>query len=533
MSATRPARRGRSRPRPSAARWCSRRTRSRRTSGSRAARAAASSRPSASVSFGLYRSAVVALVGESGSGKSTVAKMLAGQERPTGGEILLDGAPCSPWKHGAFRAYKSDVQMVFQDPFASLNPVHTVRYPLTRPGAPPPAHARAARRSPPSSTRLLERVRLTPAEHFLARYPHELSGGQRQRVAIARALAARPRVLLADEPVSMLDVSIRLEVLDLIDELRSQFELAVLYVTHDIASARYFADDTLVMYAGEIVERGPSEDVTQRPAHPYTQLLLASAPDPEKLGAPARARAIAVRRGARGARSRATVGCRFAPRCPFADDRCRAESPPLLRINSQRAAACWRLDVAAPDLLHREHEEKERGHEDLITEVASRPTRLLASHRAGRSDHKARASHAPTESAHDLCQTKGTSAMKPTIEEADGLEPSPRRPRSPRSAAVGAVAFPSASQRQGSATAAAASTSLIDGVEPGDDAHRQLQPVRLDGRGDTLGATSLIYEPLLQFDIVQAADRRRTTSSRAPTSGAPAASRSPSRSAAA
>jgi peptide/nickel transport system ATP-binding protein len=229
------------------------------------------------VSFGLYRSAVVALVGESGSGKSTVARMLAGQERPTSGEILLDGTTVRPWARGAFRRYKGDVQMVFQDPFASLNSVHTVRYTLSRPVR---LHQRAKGGSAVSAelVRLLERVRLTPPEQFLAKYPHELSGGQRQRVAIARALAARPRVLLADEPVSMLDVSIRLEVLDLIDELRSQFELAVLYVTHDIASARYFADDTLVMYAGEIVERGPSEDLTQQPAHPYTQLLLAAAP---------------------------------------------------------------------------------------------------------------------------------------------------------------------------------------------------------------------------------------------------------------
>ena len=238
------------------------------------------------VSFGLYRSAVVALVGESGSGKSTVAKMLAGQERPTGGEILLEGVAVQPWKRGAFRAYKSDVQMIFQDPFASLNAgAHGA---LRAQPARAPAPAREGQGGGRRRGRASARARATDARRAASsrRYPHELSGGQRQRVAIARALAARPRVLLADEPVSMLDVSIRLEVLDLLDELRSQFELAVLYVTHDIASARYFADDTLVMYAGEIVERGPSEDVTQRPAHPYTQLLVASAPDPDQLGEP-------------------------------------------------------------------------------------------------------------------------------------------------------------------------------------------------------------------------------------------------------
>jgi peptide/nickel transport system ATP-binding protein len=309
------------------------------------------------VSFGLYRSAVVALVGESGSGKSTVARMLAGQEQPSSGQILLDGAAVRPWARRSFRAYKSEVQMVFQDPFASLNPVHTVRYTLRRPVR---LHQRAKDSAAVAAelTRLLERVRLTPPEQYLAKYPHELSGGQRQRVAIARALAARPRVLLADEPVSMLDVSIRLEVLDLIDELRSQFELAVLYVTHDIASARYFADDTLVMYAGEIVERGPSEELTQRPAHPYTQLLVASSPDPENFdrGAAPAAPAGPPRRA--GSALANVVGCRFAARCPLAQERCRELAPPLLPISSQRAAACWRLDVAAAGVFTETGEER-------------------------------------------------------------------------------------------------------------------------------------------------------------------------------
>ena len=158
----------------------------------------------------------------------------------------------------------------------------------------------------------------------------------------------------------MLDVSIRLEVLDLLDELRSQFELAVLYVTHDIASARYFADDTLVMYAGEIVERGPSEDVTQRPAHPYTQLLVASAPDPDRLGEPARARALRRPPRRAGSALSSDGGLPLRAALPVSPTtRCRAESPPLLRINSQRAAACWRLDVAAPDLLQQGIEQRE------------------------------------------------------------------------------------------------------------------------------------------------------------------------------
>ncbi len=232
------------------------------------------------VSLALHRGAVVALVGESGSGKSTIAKLLAGQERRTGGQILLDGAEIEPSSRRRFREYKSEVQMVFQDPFASLNPLHTVRYHLQRALD---VHRRRTGRdgSVAEVDRLLEQVRLAPASKFRNAFPHELSGGQRQRVSIARALAAAPRVLLADEPVSMLDVSIRLEVLDLIADLRTRLNLAVLYITHDIASARYFADEVLVMHAGEIVERGPAEQLTQHPTHPYTQLLISASPDPD------------------------------------------------------------------------------------------------------------------------------------------------------------------------------------------------------------------------------------------------------------
>jgi oligopeptide/dipeptide ABC transporter ATP-binding protein len=232
------------------------------------------------VSFALHRGAVVALVGESGSGKSTIARILAGQETPSEGRVLLHGQDISPWKRRDFRSYKSVVQLVFQDPFASLNPVHTVRYHLER-----ALSVHAKRTGNPATTaeldRLLEQVRMTPASKFRDAYPHELSGGQRQRVSFARALAARPQVLLADEPVSMLDVSIRLEILDLIQELRSSLDLAVLYITHDIASARYFADEILVLNAGRIVEQGSAEALTQTPQQPYTRLLIDASPDPD------------------------------------------------------------------------------------------------------------------------------------------------------------------------------------------------------------------------------------------------------------
>jgi peptide/nickel transport system ATP-binding protein len=298
------------------------------------------------VSFGLYRGAVVALVGESGSGKSTVAKLLAGQERPTSGSITLDGHPVDVRTSHAFRQYKRQVQYVFQDPFSSLNPVHTVGYTLTRPVK---LHQKEVQNVPAAITALLEQVSLTPAAQFVVKYPHELSGGQRQRVSFARALAAQPTVLLADEPVSMLDVSIRLEMLNLLDDLRSRLSLALLYITHDIASARYFADEVLVMYGGQIVERGPAEGVTRRPAHPYTQLLIASAPDPDNLGSVLKSGNAVVKGGAEKAGNigPAAIGCPFSNRCPYADDTCRRENPALQLVTPDRAAACWHLDEAA------------------------------------------------------------------------------------------------------------------------------------------------------------------------------------------
>jgi len=287
------------------------------------------------VTIDLHRGRVVALVGESGSGKSTIARLLAQLMPATGGQILLHGQDATAKGRRAFRSYVRRVQMIFQDPFGSLNPVHTVRYTLTRSLR---IH-RGALRGEALETALAElltRVQLTPSARYVDKFPHELSGGQRQRVAIARALAADPEVLLADEPISMLDVSIRLGILNLLRDLRDRLHIAILYITHDIASARYFADRTMVMYAGRVVEQGDSESVTQHPAHPYTQLLVASAPDPDDLDARAR--------GARGEAPSLVhppSGCRFHPRCPFAVDLCRAQVPPLLPVGEGRDAACW------------------------------------------------------------------------------------------------------------------------------------------------------------------------------------------------
>jgi len=288
------------------------------------------------VNIELHRGRVVALVGESGSGKSTVARLLAQLLRPTGGQITLNGETVDARFGRRFRRYVRDVQMILQDPFASLNPIHKVSYVLTRSIKIHHPEASAAEREQLIDD-LLQRVDLTPSERYLDKFPHELSGGQRQRVAIARALGANPQVLLADEPVSMLDVSIRIGVLNLLRDLKDRLNLAILYITHDIASARYFADDTVVMYAGQVVERGPSEEVTQRPAHPYTQLLIASAPNPDAL----EERAEGEAKGEPPSLIRPPTGCRFHPRCPFAMERCTREEPPTFQLAGGHETACW------------------------------------------------------------------------------------------------------------------------------------------------------------------------------------------------
>ncbi|MFB7892285.1 ABC transporter ATP-binding protein [Microbacterium sp. NPDC056044] len=229
------------------------------------------------VSFTLHSGQTIGLVGQSGSGKSTIAKILTQLESPTSGEVRLDGAPI-PRRGKGLRAYRQQLRMVFQDPFASLNPYHTIRYAIQRP-------LELDKVVPKDQLddevrRLLGRVRLD-ADAVIDRRPHELSGGQRQRVAIARALASRPKLLVADEPVSMLDVSIRLGVLNLLADLQREHGLGVLYITHDLATARHFSDEILVLNQGRVVERGPADDVILRPQNPYTQELRAASPDPD------------------------------------------------------------------------------------------------------------------------------------------------------------------------------------------------------------------------------------------------------------
>ncbi|MGQ4516926.1 oligopeptide/dipeptide ABC transporter ATP-binding protein [Streptomyces sp. DW26H14] len=286
------------------------------------------------VSLRLYAGRITALVGESGSGKSTLARLLAQLHPLTSGEIRLHGAPVAAPRGRAFRAYVSKVQLILQDPFSSFNPVSTIAGTLKRAVSIHQPGKRGAAQEAVIDD-LLTQISLTPPRQFTEKYPHELSGGQLQRLSIARALAASPDVFLADEPVSSLDVSIRLGILNLLRDLTEARGVAMLYVTHDIASARYFAEDTAVMYAGEVVETGPSEAVTQEAAHPYTQLLIASAPDPSRAGG--RIRDI----GQPPSLIDPPAGCRFHPRCPFAMERCTTEAPPSFRLDGEHTTRCW------------------------------------------------------------------------------------------------------------------------------------------------------------------------------------------------
>ena len=239
------------------------------------------------VSFSLRRGESVALVGASGSGKSTLARIILRLLEPDAGELRLDGQDVlASQPHGASRDYRRRVQMVFQDPFASLNPVHDVfahlKLPLliARPGA-RPAPRPDTQELRARAIALLETVGLAPGAEMLTRHPHELSGGQRQRVAIARALAAEPELLVADEPTSMLDVSLRVGVLQLLQKLQRERGLAIVMITHDLASARFLAERILVLHQGRIVEEGPTARLIENPQHAYTRALLGALPDPE------------------------------------------------------------------------------------------------------------------------------------------------------------------------------------------------------------------------------------------------------------
>jgi oligopeptide/dipeptide ABC transporter ATP-binding protein len=294
------------------------------------------------VTFELGRGEVLALVGESGCGKSTLALTLMGLERPTGGQIVYEGQDVTHLSGTGLKELRRHIQMIFQDPYESLNPMMTIGEIVAEPLA---VH-RLASNADTRAQRVqqaLEDAGLRPAQAFLGRYPHELSGGQRQRVVIASALVLEPIVLLADEPVSMLDVSIRAEILNVLVELRQKRGISILFITHDLSTAAYFADRIAVMYLGRVVEIGPTEQVLKSPRHPYTKALLSVVPVPN----PRLRRERIILRGETPNPIDLPSGCRFHPRCPLAEARCREVDPAFVTIGPGHEAACLLLSQDA------------------------------------------------------------------------------------------------------------------------------------------------------------------------------------------
>ncbi|WEG14739.1 ABC transporter ATP-binding protein [Pullulanibacillus sp. KACC 23026] len=302
-------------------------------------------RASQNVSIKLKKRQIISLVGESGSGKTTLARLITGVEKPDSGSIIFEGKTIKELSGSKWFDYRRKVQMIFQDPFSSINPLNTISYTLQRPLI---NYLGYTKRTVEKQVReLLDIVNLSPVDDYIGKLPFELSGGQLQRVGIARALASQPSLIIADEPVSMLDVSIRAEILHLLDHLRKNQGVSLIYITHDLVSARALADEIVVLYRGKVVEHGPSDEISRSPKHPYTELLLGSIADPwrksedippiELTNAPTPA-----------------AGCVFRNRCPHATEQCAKASPQLIEIESEHSVACF---------LHSEKEEELTGGE--------------------------------------------------------------------------------------------------------------------------------------------------------------------------
>jgi oligopeptide/dipeptide ABC transporter ATP-binding protein len=291
------------------------------------------------IDLALERGEVLALVGESGSGKTTTGRVIVKLTRQTAGRVLFEGHDVSAiWGQRALRAYRRRVQIIFQDPYETLNPKQTIHDFVAEPLTVNNIGTTEEREAKVYAA--LEAAGLRPASDFAFRFPHELSGGQRQRVVIAGALVMDPDVIVADEPVSMLDVSIRTELLRLMLDLRRERGLTYLFITHDLSLAWVIADRIAVMYLGKIMEIGPAERVIRAPRNPYTQALVSVSPSPDPPTPGQRARRT-ILEGETPDAAHIPTGCRFRPRCPKAFDRCAIEEPPLFDVGEGQAAACW------------------------------------------------------------------------------------------------------------------------------------------------------------------------------------------------
>ncbi|UGA55261.1 ABC transporter ATP-binding protein [Vibrio sp. VB16] len=291
------------------------------------------------VSFKMYKSRGLAVVGESGSGKSTTAKMIAKMYAPTSGEIIYKGTNIQNIKKRAdLKRYREGVQMVWQDPFGSLNPTHNIFHHIARPLL---IHKKVRSGNKKELQErvyeLLLQVGLTPAKETAEKFPHQLSGGQRQRVNLARNIAVGAEVVLADEPTSMLDVSIRAGVLNLMEEMKFEKQMSLLYITHDIATARYIAEDLAVMYVGHMVEWGDTEEIIHDPQHPYTQLLISAVPDPKK----SIHETLQGNKGEIPLWTPSSTGCPFAGRCTHAMARCSEQLPEITQLSNNHFVRCY------------------------------------------------------------------------------------------------------------------------------------------------------------------------------------------------
>lgn len=298
------------------------------------------------VSLHLNKGETVAIVGESGSGKTTLGRVCLRLLTPTGGAARFDGEDIGKAGSQNTRTFYHRVQGIFQDPFSSLDPNMTVGQIVEEPLIIHKEGNSAERKR--AVHQALEEVRLLPTEDFVNRFPHRLSGGQRQRVAIARALVLQPELVIADEPVSMVDASNRAEILYLLRGLQERHGTAFLYITHDIATAYHFSQRIAVMYLGRIVETGPTHEVVNNPLHPYTQALLKAVPEPDPAN---RFRRRATAKGEPPSPAAPPPGCHFHPRCPQAFDRCQIQSPPLLEVLPSHDAACHLWPVADPNAV--------------------------------------------------------------------------------------------------------------------------------------------------------------------------------------